>query len=148
MSCRPIQMPNIVGTQSLRELQDLITAEKSILTSHERLASDLSKGASALSVWGASEGSDLADVTSHAAAILGHLARALARFAEHEADVRVLLKSVRTREEQLEEMQKGRKNLGGRAEREEKKLAKMGQEVCVDQASVDGRYGELTDGLG
>ncbi len=118
-----------MGTQSLRELQDLITAEKGILQSHERVANDISKGCNAMSTWGASEGSDLSDVMSHAAAIFMHLSNAMNKYAEHEASVRVLYKSIRKREEDLEEMVKGRKQLGSRAEKEEKKLAKMGQEV-------------------
>jgi hypothetical protein len=124
-----LQMPNIMGTQSLRELQDLITAEKGILQSHERLGNDISKGCNAMSTWGASEGSDLSDVMSHASAILMHLSDAMTKYAEHEATVRVLYKSIRTREEELEGMVKRRKHLGNRAEKEEKKLAKMGQEV-------------------
>jgi DNA repair ATPase RecN len=124
-------MPNLVGTQSLRELQDLITAEKSILQSHERLANDISKGCNAMATWGASEGSDLSDVLSHASAILMHLSNAMNKYADHEASIRLLYKSIRTKEEQLEDMVKRRKQLGSRAEKEEKKLAKMSQEVGV-----------------
>lgn len=123
-----LQLPNIIGNQSLRELQDLITSEKSVLQANERLSADLAKACQNLSIWGNSEGTDLSDVLGHASSILMHLSRAFERYAEHEAEVRSLWKNIRTREEELEELVKRRKSVGSRAEREEKKLAKMGQE--------------------
>lgn len=89
---------------------------------------DLSKACQALSVWGQTEGSDLADITTHASIILSHLSTGCSKFSAHQGDQRALWKSVRTREEELDELQKRRRNTYARAEKEEKKLAKMGQE--------------------
>lgn len=121
-------LPSIIGNASLRELQDLISAEKGVMNSNERLSNDLAKACSSLEVWGNSEGSDLSDVLAHASSILGHLSAAFAKYADHEAEVRSLWKGIRTKEEELEDLIKKRKSVGSRAEKEEKKLAKMGQE--------------------
>lgn len=123
-----MQLPSIIGNSELRQLQDLIHAEKSVLQSVDRASADLSKACHALSVWGQTEGSDLADITTHASIILAHLSTGCAKFSAHQGDQRVLWKSVRTREEELDELQKRRRNTYARAEKEEKKLAKMGQE--------------------
>jgi hypothetical protein len=109
-------------------LQDLIHAEKSVMQSVDRASVDLTKACQALSVWGQTEGSDLADVTTHASIILSHLSTGCSKFSAHQGDQRVLWKAVRTREEELIELQKRRRNTYARAEKEEKKLAKMGQE--------------------
>lgn len=99
-----------------------------MLQSIDRTSSDFSKACQALSVWGQTEGSDLADITTHASIILSHLSTGCSKFSAHQADQRTLWKSVRTREEELDELQKRRRNTYARAEKEEKKLAKMGQE--------------------
>ncbi|KAJ7793939.1 hypothetical protein B0H14DRAFT_2392987 [Mycena olivaceomarginata] len=44
---------------SLRSLQDLITAEKLVLSSLDKLSVDVSKAAEALHLWGVCEGDDL-----------------------------------------------------------------------------------------
>lgn len=62
-----------MGNKDLRLLQTLINEEKSILTMHERLANDTSKGANALAAWGNSEGQDLSDVLTKAGEMLGLL---------------------------------------------------------------------------
>ncbi|GHJ83980.1 hypothetical protein NliqN6_0382 [Naganishia liquefaciens] len=121
-------LPSIIGNSELRQLQDLIHAEKSVLQSVDRASADISKACHALSVWGQTEGSDLADITTHASIILAHLSTGCAKFSAHQGDQRALWKSVRTREEELDELQKRRRNTYARAEKEEKKLAKMGQE--------------------
>lgn len=122
-------LPSIIGSQTLRELQDFIAAEKGVMQSKRNLSDDISKASQALTTWGASEGSDLSDILSHASSILVHLSVAFNKYAEHEVVIRQLFKSIRTREEALEDLVKRRRSLGSRAEREEKKLAKMGQEV-------------------
>ncbi len=137
-------LPNIIGSQSLRELQDFITAEKSVLQSNERLASDLQKSNQTLTTWGSSEGSDLSDVLSHASSILNHFSQAFLVYAGHEEGIRRAMKDIRTKEEELEELIKKRKSIGGRAEREEKKLARMGQEVSTGWAN--GIWGLHSDG--
>ncbi|KAJ7677834.1 hypothetical protein DFH06DRAFT_975437 [Mycena polygramma] len=47
------------GNKDLRPLQDLITAEKVVLISMQKLAVDFSKASEALRVWGVGEGDDL-----------------------------------------------------------------------------------------
>lgn len=94
----------------------------------DRTASDFAKAQQCLSLWGQTEGSDLADITTHAALILSHLPTGCGKFSIHQADQRAIWKSVRTREEELDDLQKRRRNTYARAEKEEKKLAKMSQE--------------------
>ena len=77
-------IPSIGGNKDLRPLQDLITAEKSVLTSFviplkcilfhiltwnpypslQRLSTDFAKASEALRTWGAGEGEDLGVRTS------------------------------------------------------------------------------------
>ncbi|KAJ7040949.1 hypothetical protein C8F04DRAFT_947971 [Mycena alexandri] len=47
------------GNKDLRPLQDLITAEKVVLMSLQKLSVDFTKASEALRVWGAGEGEDL-----------------------------------------------------------------------------------------
>lgn len=130
-------MPNIIGNQNLKELQELIINEKAVLQGQERLGSALSASATSLAAWGSTQGADLSDILSHANSILQHLAQAFQTYANREADIRVLLKNIRSREEEFEELLKRRRNTGAKAEREEKKLAKMGQENKNLQAQTE-----------
>lgn len=106
----------------------MIHSEKSVLQSVDRTAGEFAKAQQSLSAWGQTEGSDLADITTHASLILSHLPTGYSKFSAHQADQRAIWKSVRTREEELDDLQKRRRNTFARAEKEEKKLAKMGQE--------------------
>lgn len=126
-----------MGNQNLRELQDLITNEKSVIQNEERLGSSISQAGQSLALWGAAQGSDLSDVLAHANTILQHLAQALQTYAARSGDIRILLKNIRSREETLEDLLKRRRQTGSRAEREEKKLAKMGQENKNLQAQTE-----------
>jgi len=117
-----------MGNQNLKELQELITSEKTVIQSEERFGHAVSTAANSLAVWGSAQGSDLSDVLSHANSILQHLAQAIQTYAARSGDIRILFKNIRSREEALEDLLKRRRQTGNRAEREEKKLAKMGQE--------------------
>lgn len=99
-----------------------------MIQGEEKLATAISHAGTSLSTWGASQGPDLSDVLSHAEQILQHFAHALQTYAVRSAEMRVLFKNIRSREEQLDELLKKRKSTGNRAVKEEKKLAKMGQE--------------------
>ncbi|KAJ9120251.1 hypothetical protein QFC22_003151 [Naganishia vaughanmartiniae] len=123
-----VQLPNFIGNSELRQLQDLIHSEKAVLQSVDRTAAEIAKAQQCLSLWGQTEGSDLADITTHASLILSHLPTGYSKFSVHQADQRAIWKSVRTREEELDDLQKRRRNTYTRAEKEEKKLAKMNQE--------------------
>ncbi|KAJ7790504.1 hypothetical protein B0H14DRAFT_2396411 [Mycena olivaceomarginata] len=47
------------GNKDLRPLQDLITAEKVVLVTLQKLSQDFTKAMEALRVWGVGEGDDL-----------------------------------------------------------------------------------------
>ncbi|KAJ7582532.1 hypothetical protein C8J56DRAFT_955033 [Mycena floridula] len=117
-----------VGNKDLRPLQDLITAEKTVLLSLQKLSTDITKASDALRFWGVGEGEDLADILSASTAILGHFATALNQYASHESEIRDGMKSVRTREEALDELKRRRKVVSQKSEAAEKKLSKMGPE--------------------
>jgi hypothetical protein len=148
-----------LGNKDLKTLQDLIHTEKSVLTGLQKLSIDLSKSSDALRAWGLGEGEDLGvciyilatlqpnfvvflkDILGHSASILSHVSNALSVFASHEQTVRELLKSIRAREENLDETRNKRKSVGNKAEAAEKKLNKMGSEVKICAIS----YVLLTD---
>ncbi|KAH9896925.1 hypothetical protein C8Q73DRAFT_664591 [Cubamyces lactineus] len=118
-------LPGLSAKQDLRALQDVITAEKGILNSLQRLSSDFAKAAEALKVWGLGEGEDLADTLTASTTLLLHFSSALAAFASHEIAVREHMKAVRSREEALDEMKRRRKSVFNDAEAAERKLSKM-----------------------
>lgn len=117
-----------VGNRDLRPLQDLITAEKSVLVSLQRLSTDLTKASEALKAWGQGEGDDLGDVLTASTTLLSHFSAALTTWASLHHTVRDNMKSVRTREEALDDLRRRRKRVGASAESAEKKLNKMSPE--------------------
>jgi hypothetical protein len=119
-----------------------------IVTSRlHRLGADFEKAAEALGVWGEGEGEDLGvslhylplpfplfsdtafplyqDILSGSTTILNLFSAALFKYAEHETSIRELMKSVRTREENLDALRKQRKSLGKSLDSASKKLNKM-----------------------
>ncbi|KAG8942597.1 hypothetical protein FRC04_003584 [Tulasnella sp. 424] len=117
-----------LGNKDLKLLQDLITAEKFAVSSSQKLADDWAKAADALKAWGAGEGDDLGDVLDKSRELLALVSAALAQLSTHEAAIRVHMKAVRTREENLDELKRRRKQVGTKAESAEKKLSKMSAE--------------------
>ncbi|KAG6909754.1 hypothetical protein DXG01_015470 [Tephrocybe rancida] len=107
-------LPSLGGNNDLKPLQPLILAEKQVLTSLQKLSSDPAKSAEALRVWGSGEGDDL-----------GLWASAVSQFAAHEHHMHDYLKSIRSREENLDELKRRRRFVGAKAEAAEKKLSKM-----------------------
>jgi chromosome segregation ATPase len=87
------------------------------------------RAAATLSIWAASEGPDLSDVFSSSSILLRHLSSALQRFGEHEASIRSNYKTIRTKDEEFDELKKRRRAVGKNAEAAERKLQKMGPEV-------------------
>ncbi|KAG9098295.1 hypothetical protein FS749_004199 [Ceratobasidium sp. UAMH 11750] len=126
-----------LGNQDLRTLQELITAEKGVLIGVQRLAGDVAKGAEALKNWGMGEGDDLGDVLGHSTNLLAEFSAALTQFAAHEERIRLQLKSIRTREENLDEMKRRKRNVDGKSESADRKLAKMGSEHKGRLAQVE-----------
>ncbi|KAI0646361.1 hypothetical protein C8Q79DRAFT_909544 [Trametes meyenii] len=130
-------LPGLSAKQDLRALQDLITAEKAILNSLQRLSSDFGRASEALRAWGQGEGEDLADTLSASTMLLLHFSTALGAFATHEAAVREHMKAVRSREEALDEMKRRRKSVFSDAEAAERKLSKMNPENKNLQQQTD-----------
>ncbi|KIJ62349.1 hypothetical protein HYDPIDRAFT_30602 [Hydnomerulius pinastri MD-312] len=121
-------IPALAGNSDLRPLQDLITAEKTVLVSLQRLSVDLSKASDALRVWGQGEGDDLGDTLTASSTIMAHFSAALSTYASLQHTVRDNMKAVRTREEALDDLRRRRKRVGASAEAAEKKLNKMSPE--------------------
>ncbi|KAF9238257.1 hypothetical protein BU15DRAFT_62666 [Melanogaster broomeanus] len=121
-------IPALAGNSDLRPLQDLITAEKTVLVSLQRLSVDLNKASDSLRVWGQGEGDDLGDILTASTTILAHFSAALSTYASLHHTVRDNMKAVRTREEALDELHRRRRRVGASAESAEKKLNKMGPE--------------------
>ncbi|KIJ40998.1 hypothetical protein M422DRAFT_48793 [Sphaerobolus stellatus SS14] len=117
-----------LGNKDLRLLQDLITNEKTVMLTLQKLSGDLTRASESLKAWGLGEGDDLGDVLSHACGMYTHIAAALNNFANHQSAVRSHLKSIRTREEQLDELKRKRKNVAAKADTADKKLSKMSGE--------------------
>ncbi|PIL27567.1 hypothetical protein GSI_10718 [Ganoderma sinense ZZ0214-1] len=121
-------VPGLAGKQDLRSLQDLITAEKAVLSSLQRLSADFARASEALRIWGQGEGDDLGDTLIASNALLLHFSSALTVLANHETSIREQMKAVRTREENLDELKRRRRSLISDAEAADRKLNKMAPE--------------------
>ncbi|THH16885.1 hypothetical protein EW146_g3814 [Bondarzewia mesenterica] len=130
-------LPALGGNKDIRPLQDLITAEKAIVHSLLKLSGDFSKASEALRNWGHGEGDDLGDTLSASTALLSHISSALSKLASHEQSIRDHMKSVRTAEENLEELKRRRRALASKADSAEKKLNKMSPEHKNMQAQSE-----------
>ena len=110
----------------------------------QKLRVDLAKAGDALRVWGQGEGEDLSvrphrdvkgalmtvsqDILTASSTMLAHFATALSTYSSLHHAVRDSMKSVRTREEALDELRRRRRRVGASAEAAEKKLNKMSPE--------------------
>ncbi|KAK0199702.1 hypothetical protein DFS33DRAFT_1388008 [Desarmillaria ectypa] len=121
-------LPALAGHSDIRPLQDLITAEKAVLISLQRLSVDLTKAAEALHAWGEGEGEDLGDTLGASTSIIAHFTHALTSYATHEHAIRDHMKSIRAREEALDDLKRKRKVIVSKAEAAERKLSKMSPE--------------------
>ncbi|KAJ6606879.1 hypothetical protein B0H10DRAFT_1956780 [Mycena sp. CBHHK59/15] len=177
------------GNKDLRPLQDLITAEKVVLISLQKLSVDFGKAGEALRTWGAGEGEDLGDILGASTTILAHWSAALSGYAAREHAIRdarlgailatgdarrdagvrpglsqhslsllshpsprvegLHLKSIRTREEALDELKRRRKATAAKADAAERKLNKMGPEHknLAGQTDVLGGLREMIRGM-
>lgn len=61
----------------------------------------------------------------------------MSRFASHEEAIREQMKSIRSREEQLDELKRRRKSVASKADTAEKKLSKMNPDNKNVQAQTD-----------
>ncbi|KAI0777735.1 hypothetical protein BD413DRAFT_468189 [Trametes elegans] len=132
-------MPGLpgLGKQDLRALQELITAEKAILHSLQKLSQDVARASEALKNWAIGEGEDLTDTLGASTTLLLYFSSALATFANHESMVREHMKSVRSREESLDELKRRRRSVFNDAEAAERKLSKMNPENKNLQQQTD-----------
>ncbi|KZT02798.1 uncharacterized protein LAESUDRAFT_705438 [Laetiporus sulphureus 93-53] len=130
-------IPVLGANKDLRSLQDLITAEKAVLNSLERLSADLAKASEALKAWGLGEGDDLGDTLTMSCVLYQHFAEALKNYAGHEVSVREHMKAVRSREERLDELRRHRKSVVSEADSAERKLSKMNPDSKNLQAQTD-----------
>ncbi|CAE7053220.1 unnamed protein product [Rhizoctonia solani] len=126
-----------LGNPDLRTLQDLITAEKGVLLSIQRLSGDVGRGAEMLKIWGQGEGDDLGDVLTHSTNLLAQFSAALTQFASYEEQIRTQMKSIRSREESLDEMKRRKRTVDHKADSADKKLAKMSPEHKSRMAQVE-----------
>ncbi|KAI0693927.1 hypothetical protein C8T65DRAFT_667425 [Cerioporus squamosus] len=130
-------LPGLGSKQDLRALQDLITSEKAVLNSLQKLSVDFARASDALRVWGQGEGDDLADTLAASNALLLHFANALSVLANHEGAIREQMKAVRTREENLDELKRRRRSVISDADSAERKLSKMNPENKNLQQQTD-----------
>ncbi|KAG1874913.1 hypothetical protein F4604DRAFT_1762928 [Suillus subluteus] len=121
-------IPALAGNSDLRQFQDLINAEKVVLVSIQRLGVDITKAAESLRTWGVGEGDDLADILGTSTTLLVNFAAALSAYASTHHGIRDTMKSVRTREEALDDLRRRRRRVGASADSAEKKLNKMSPE--------------------
>lgn len=121
-------IPALAGNSDLRQFQDLINAEKVVLVSIQRLGVDITKAAESLRAWGVGEGDDLVDILSASTTLLVNFAAALSAYASTHHGIRDTMKSVRTREEALDDLRRRRRRVGASADGAEKKLNKMSPE--------------------
>jgi len=130
-------LPALAGNKDLRPLQDLITAEKAVIVSLQRLSIDYAKASEALRIWGSGEGDDLGDTLSASTTLLTHFSSALSQHAAHGQPMREYLKSIRTREENLDALKRRRKAVSSKADSTERKLSKMSPEHKNLQLQTD-----------
>lgn len=77
------------------------------------------------------------DTLSASTAMLTHFSNALAQYAAHEQSIREHMKSIRSREEALDELKRRRKSVGAKADTAEKRLSKMSSEHKSLQVQTD-----------
>ncbi|KAJ3549781.1 hypothetical protein NMY22_g748 [Coprinellus aureogranulatus] len=138
-------IPGLGGNSDLRPLQDLITSEKTVIIALQKLSTDYSKAAESLRTWGQAEGDDLGvsrvlllgvdgsitaeqDILSASTALLTQFSSALTQYAGHGHAIREHLKTIRSREEALDELRRRRRTVARKAEDADKKLHKMSPE--------------------
>jgi len=111
-------LPTLGGTYDDKwtALQNLIKANKDVITSIETLSADVSKAAEALRTWGSFEGDDLKDILNASAALYLLFAEALSKYAEIEGSARGQMKVLRGQEEHLAELRQERRHLISEAE--------------------------------
>ncbi|KNZ60745.1 hypothetical protein VP01_1506g4 [Puccinia sorghi] len=117
-----------LAPKDIKNLADIISTEKSVLSSSSKLSVDYRKAAEALKEWGLNEGDDLSDILPKLSILLCHLADAQSRFSDHDGTYRIHFKSIRMREESLAALKKGKETIQSKIAGLEKKTAKLSSE--------------------
>ncbi|WFC93791.1 hypothetical protein MBRA1_000414 [Malassezia brasiliensis] len=116
------------GNSELKDLQNLIHAEKLFTNANAKAAAEVQKSADSLRTWSHGEGDDLEDVLPKVALLYEHFSKAELRFNYFVSTMRLHLKSIRSREEAYAELKSRKRTLASKIESVERKLAKMGPE--------------------
>ncbi|PLW31865.1 hypothetical protein PCANC_03617 [Puccinia coronata f. sp. avenae] len=117
-----------LAPKDIKNLADIISTEKNVLSASSKLSVDYRKAAEALKEWGLSEGDDLADILPKLSILLCHLADAQSRFSDHDGTYRMHFKSIRMREESLTALKKSKETVQTKIPGLEKKITKMSSE--------------------
>ncbi|KAA1087489.1 hypothetical protein PGT21_032512 [Puccinia graminis f. sp. tritici] len=117
-----------LAPKDIKNLAEIISTEKSVLSTSSKLSVDYRKAAEALKEWGLNEGDDLADILPKLSILLGHLADAQSRFSDHDGTYRIHFKSIRMREESLAALKKSKETIHAKITGLEKKITKMSSE--------------------
>jgi len=117
-----------LAPKDIKNLADIISTEKCVLSSSSKLSVDYRKAAEALKEWGLNEGDDLSDILPKLSILLCHLADAQSRFSDHDGTYRIHFKSIRMREESLAALKKGKETIQSKIPGLEKKIAKLSSE--------------------
>ncbi|KAH9463548.1 hypothetical protein MJO28_008285 [Puccinia striiformis f. sp. tritici] len=117
-----------LAPKDIKNLAEIISTEKSVLSTSSKLSVDYRKAAEALKEWGLNEGDDLADILPKMSILLCHLADAQSRFSDHDGTYRIHFKSIRMREESLATLKKSKETIQAKIIGLEKKITKMSSE--------------------
>ncbi|GAA5950180.1 hypothetical protein JCM3765_004232 [Sporobolomyces pararoseus] len=133
-----------VNLGDFKQLHEVLTSEKRIIDSTQKLSADQSRASNAIRDWGYAEGDDLGDVLAKVSQLFDYLASAELAYAEHSTQYRLKFKEIRTMEENLSSLRRSRDQQGGKIEAQERKVSKM-KEEHKDLPAAKQRLRELRD---
>ncbi|KAE9392993.1 hypothetical protein BT96DRAFT_999887 [Gymnopus androsaceus JB14] len=108
--------------QALVVLMDLITAEKTVLVSLQRLSSDLTRASDMLKAWAVNEEDELGDILGASSELFKQFSLALYQYSSYQEAMREHMKAVRDREEALEELKRRHRTLFAKMEAADRKV--------------------------
>ncbi|KAF5364871.1 hypothetical protein D9757_013046 [Collybiopsis confluens] len=139
----------VLGNRGLKPLQDLISAEKTVLLSLQKLGTDFTKASDTLKVWASNEGEELEDILGASSQLLEQFSVALTQYSSYLYAMREHMKAVRDREEALEELKRRRRNLLSKSETADKKVDRTSKyhKNFSEQRELANRIREQIEGL-
>ncbi|GAA5884769.1 hypothetical protein JCM6882_005385 [Rhodosporidiobolus microsporus] len=117
-----------LAPKDFKYVQEIISTERRVVETSQRVAAERNKAAEALREWGNAEGPDLGDVLTKLCTLYDWLAKAEVQACEHQGSSRLKFKEIRTKEENLSTLKKSRDSLAGRIDAQERKVSKMKEE--------------------